>query len=518
MSAVTQRPAPSGRAAELNAAGFTHRQVVVIFTGVLLGMLLAALDQTIVATALPTIVGDLGGLDQLPWVVTAYILAATVSTPLYGKLGDLYGRKRLFQLAVVVFLAGSAACGLSNSMSMLVACRAVQGLGAGGLIVLAQGIVADVVTPRERGRYQGLFGAFFGMASVAGPLIGGFFTDHLSWRWAFYVNIPIGIVALAVTATTLPTSPRRKTVSIDYAGATLLTVLISCVVLITTWGGDELAWTSPTLLAMAAAAVALLVAFVAIERRTVEPVLPLRLFRVRTFTLSSAISFVVGVTMFGAVSYLPLYLQTVNGASATASGLLLIPLMAGLIGSSIWAGRAASHTGRWRRFPIAGMAIAACGLVLLSRLDASSPVVESALYMIVLGAGVGLVMQTVVLAAQNEVPGSDIGVATSSVTFFRSIGGSIGVAMFGALFTSRLSHAIAGLVPGGLAVDPRDLVSLAPPVRQAYVAEFADALAGTFVYAVPLALVGVALAVALRERPLRSEMHDLVAAPVVPGD
>jgi EmrB/QacA subfamily drug resistance transporter len=483
----------------VNSAGFTHRQVLVIFSGLMLGMVLAALDQTIVATALPTIVGDLGGLDHLAWVVTAYLLATTVSTPLYGKLGDLLGRKRLFQVAIAIFTVGSALCGLASSMGTLIAYRAVQGVGAGGLIVLGQAIIADVVTPRERGRYQGIFGAFFGAASVLGPLLGGFFTDHLSWRWVFMINIPLGALALVVTSAVLPPSPRRSA-RIDYLGAVLLSVAITLVVLVTTWGGNEYDWGSPTIVGMLLGAAMLLIAFVAVERRAAEPILPLRLFRVRTFDLSSGIALMIGIAMFGVISFLPLFLQTVNGASATDSGLLLAPLMLGLLGASIVAGRAVTRTGRYRRYPIAGTIITSVGMLLLATLDASSSRTESGVYMVVCGIGLGLTMQLIVLASQNAVPVADLGVATSAVNFFRSIGGSVGVALFGALFNSRLHDALSGAE----ALRPEQVQALPDAARAVYVADFADALTATFAFSVPLLLVAVALAVAQRELPLRT--------------
>ena len=483
----------------VNSAGFTHRQVLVIFSALMLGMVLAALDQTIVATALPTIVGDLGGLDHLAWVVTAYMLTTTISTPLYGKLGDLFGRKRLFQIAIAIFTAGSVLCGLASSMPTLIAFRAVQGAGAGGLIVLGQGIIADVVSPRERGRYQGLFGAFFGASSVAGPLLGGFLTDNLSWRWVFTINIPLGILALVMAGVFLPASVRRTNVTIDYLGAGLLSAAITLVVLITTWGGNEYEWRSPTIVAMAVAATGLAAVFVGAERRAAEPLLPMRLFQNRTFNVASGTGLLIGMAMFGVISFLPLYLQTVNGASATDSGLLLAPLMLGLLASSIVAGRSVTRTGRYRRFPVAGTVIATGGMFLLSTLDGDSSMLESGLYMTVCGIGIGLVMQIVVLATQNSVPISDLGVATASVNFFRAIGGSLGVALFGALFNARLAASI-----GGEALRPEAVQALPDVERLAYVDRFADALSGTFAYAVPLLALAVVLALSLRELPLRT--------------
>ena len=433
MTAASTEPS-----AELSIPVLSHRRVLIIIGALLLGMFLAALDQTIVATALPTIVADLHGASHLSWIVVAYLLAATVSTPLWGKLGDQYGRKFFFQAAIVIFLCGSALSGLSQSLTELIAFRAVQGLGGGGLMVGAQAIVGDVVSPRERGRYQGLFGAVFGMASIIGPLLGGVFVEQLSWHWIFYINIPIGAVALAVIAMQVPGGLGRVHHVIDYLGTALLILSVTCLVLFTSLGGTTYPWGSPTIVGFGVAGAVLLGIFAFVERGATEPVLPLHLFSIRAFSVTSLVGFIVGLALFGGVTYLPVFFQIVHGESPTTSGLELLPLLVGLIICSTGSGIVISKTGRYRVFPIAGTALMTVGIVLLSRIGIGTSLVTVALDMFVLGVGLGCVMQVLVLIVQNAVPYSELGVATSSATFFRSIGGSFGVAIFGAIFSNVL--------------------------------------------------------------------------------
>ncbi|MFI9149341.1 DHA2 family efflux MFS transporter permease subunit [Streptomyces sp. NPDC053367] len=490
--------------------------VLVSIGALLLGMLLAALDQTIVSTALPTIVSDLGGLDHLSWVVTAYMLAATAATPLWGKLGDQYGRKRLFQTAIVIFLVGSALCGLAQDMPQLIAFRAVQGLGGGGLMVLSMAIVGDLVPPRDRGRYQGLFGAVFGATSVLGPLLGGLFTEHLSWRWVFYVNLPVGAVALVVIAAVLRLPPKSTRHTIDYLGTFLIASVATCLVLVASLGGTTWDWDSAQIIGLAVLGVLLAVAFVAVERRAAEPVLPLKLFRIRTFTLSAVISFIVGFAMFGAMTYLPTFLQVVHGISPTMSGVHMLPMVFGLLLSSTVSGQIVSRTGRWKVFPLAGTAVTTLGLLLLHQLDEHSSTGEMSAYFFVFGLGLGLVMQVLVLIVQNAVGYEDLGVATSGATFFRSIGASFGVAVFGTVFAGRLGDKLAdafrgvrlpsGVSADSLASDPRGIGSLPPRLRPAALHAYASAITDVFLYAAPVALLGFVLAWFLREDRLRASV------------
>jgi EmrB/QacA subfamily drug resistance transporter len=490
-----------------------RREVRIVFGALMLAVLLAALDSTIVATALPTITADLGGLNQLSWVVTAYLLAFTISTPIYGKLGDLLGRKRVFQIAIAMFLIGSALCGLAQNMGELIVFRGLQGIGGGGLIVLAQAIVGDVVSPRERGRYQGVFGAVFGVSSVLGPLAGGFLVDNVSWRSIFYVNLPIGALALVVIALVLHIPQERREARIDWAGTGLLALGTGCIVLLTSLGGTTYAWTSPLIIGLGIAGVLSLAAFVPVERRAAEPVLPLSLLANRTFGVAGAISFIVGVAMFGATTYLPLFLQVVNGASPTGSGLELLPLMAGLLGASIGSGQIITRWGRYKPFPIAGTAIMVGGFLLLSTMGPGTMALKRSLDMLVLGIGIGLVMQVLVLVVQNAVDYRNLGVATSGVVFFRSIGGCFGVAIFGAIFSNRLasalSHLGAALPPGAKTghIPPSQLARLPAPIRDSFVSAYADALTTVFLVAAPVAALAFVLAWILPEHPLRTTVE-----------
>ncbi|MFB6691722.1 DHA2 family efflux MFS transporter permease subunit [Streptomyces virginiae] len=510
--AVDPLPGPqtSGPAGEHSA-----REVLVPIGALLLGLLIAALDQTIVSTALPTIVSDLGGMAHLSWVVTAYMLAATAATPLWGKLGDQYGRKKLFQYAIVLFLIGSALCGLAQDMPQLIGFRALQGLGGGGLIVLSMAIVGDIVPPRERGRYQGLFGGVFGATSVLGPLLGGLFVDNLSWRWVFYINLPIGLVALVVIAAALHIPARPSKHTIDYLGTFLIACVATCLVLVAslgaTWG-----WGSARIIGVAVLGVLLLAAFLLVERKAAEPVLPLGLFRIRTFTLCSAISFVVGFAMFGAMVYLPTFLQIVQGVSPTMSGVHMLPMVIGMLISSTASGQIVSRTGRWKVFPLAGTAVTAIGLLLLHQLHRTSSTWEMSLYFFVFGAGLGLVMQVLVLVVQNAVSYADLGVATSGATFFRSIGASFGVAIFGTVFTNQLDDKLAASLAGvtlpadagipQLEADPRAIGSLPADLRPRVLDAYATAITDVFLYAVPVVLIAFVLACFLTEDKLRASV------------
>ena len=518
-------PAGAGPAGK---AGFTHRQILVIMSGLMLGMFLAALDQTIVATALPTIVGDFHRSDLLSWVITAYLLASTASTPLWGKAGDLYGRKRVFQLAIVVFLVASALCGASRNMYELIAFRGLQGIGGGGLISLVFAIIGDVIPPRQRGRYQGYFGAVFGVASVVGPLAGGFFVDNLSWRYIFYINLPIGLAALIVTNRVLRLPKRTRHVRIDWWGALLLVAGVSCILLATQSGGTDFPWGSWQIIGLFVLGALVLAGFALRESLAPEPILPLELFRMQIFTIANIVSFVSGVAMFGALAFLPQYLQLVHGVSATESGLLLLPLLIGLLVMSISSGLYISRTGRYRWFPLAGTVLVTVGLVLLSHLGAHTPLAVVGLYILVFGAGLGLFIQVLTLVVQNAVPMRQMGVATSSVTFFRSMGGAIGASALGAVLTAQIGDELARTLPpaalagGGNKVaqfvqSPEVLDALQqthPALHEIIIQAYSHAIDRLFLVAVPISILSIIAALFIRQVKLRVSN----APPAAAGD
>lgn len=518
----------------------THREILVVVGTLMLGMLVAALSQTVVSTALPTIVGELGGQDQLPWVVTATLLTTTASTPLWGKVSDLYGRKPLFQLAIVVFLVGAALSGMSQNIAMLIAFRAVQGVGAGGLMALSQTIIGDLVSPRERGRYQGYMGSVFALSSIGGPLLGGFLVDGPGWRWCFYVSIPIGVIAFVIANRVLSMPFERREHSVDYLGAGLLVGGVSAILIVASLGGREYAWGSPEVLMLIAVGALFLVLTVLQERRAAEPILPPRLFSDAVFNITSLAGFIVGVAMFGAIVFLPQYLQIVRGRSATTSGLLMTPLMLGLMITSIGSGRVIARTGRYKAFPVAGLAVMTAGLFLLSTLEVHTSLWLVSAFMAIVGLGMGMVMQVLVLAVQNAVPLRDLGVATSAATFFRSMGGAIGVAVFGAVMNNRLEayvqagfrRVLADAPPGvrdqlgsggmtSLLGSPGEIRSLGaslasrgvPPevgqrLQDTLIQSFNDALQDMFIVAVPIAAVAFVVVLFLREVPLRTSAAD----------
>ncbi|MFJ9696758.1 MDR family MFS transporter [Kitasatospora sp. NPDC101183] len=489
------------------------REIRLVMIGLVVTMLLAMLDNLIVGTAMPTIVGDLGGAEHLSWVVTAYTLATAASTPIWGKLGDLYGRKGTFLISIVIFLVGSALSGLSQTMNELIGFRALQGLGAGGLMVGVMSIMGALVPPRERGKYQGLFAAVMALATIGGPLVGGFITDHLSWHWTFYINLPLGVIALAVVTVTLKLPKVRSTARIDYLGALLLTTGIVSLTLITTWGGQQYAWGSKHIIGLAVLAVAALIAFCYVEQRVEEPMLPLSLFRNLNFTMVSIIGFIVGFVMFGSTVFLPLYQQIVQGASATNSGLLLMPMMLGMLVVSLVVGQTVTKTGKYRIFPIIGTVVMAAGMFLLSTMGTETSRLTSACWMLVLGAGMGFLMQITMLLAQNSVELKDMGVASSTATLFRTIGGSFGVALFGALFNNRVADTMkerlgeAAGAGGGVKdpsqVSPAVLRTMKPEIQDAYHHAVSNGMHTVFLWGAAVAIIALAAAVFIREVPLR---------------
>ncbi|MFE1953306.1 MDR family MFS transporter [Streptomyces sp. NPDC059524] len=487
------------------------RSVRVVLMALMIAMLLAMLDNMIVGTAMPTIVGDLGGLEHLSWVVTAYTLATAASTPIWGKLGDMYGRKGAFLTSIVIFLIGSATSGMAQDMSQLIAFRAVQGLGAGGLMVGVMAIIGDLIPPRERGKYQGMMAGVMALAMIGGPLVGGTITDHLGWRWAFYINLPIGAVALVMITAVLHLPKKRSTGKIDYLGAALLTIGITSIVLVTTWGGSEYAWGSAVIMELIGIGVAALVGFVFSQTKAAEPIMPLHIFRSRNFTLMSVIGFITGFVMFGAVLFLPLYQQSVQGASATNSGLLLLPMLLSMMVVSLIAGRVTTNTGKYKVFPIAGGVLMIAGLFLLAQMDTETSRFTSGLYMAVLGAGMGCLMQITMLVAQNSVELKDMGVASSSTTLFRTLGSSFGVAVMGAVFNDRVKHVMAEragslggkALGGGTQLNAEGIAKLPAPVREAYQFAVSSGTHSAFLLGAVIAVGALLAAFFVREVALR---------------
>ncbi|GHH93023.1 MFS transporter [Streptomyces capillispiralis] len=490
-------------------------RVRLVLLALMSALLLAALEQLTVATALPEIVGELHGQDRMSWVITASLLTATIGLPVYGRLADVLGRKGVLQFAVLVFVVGSALAGRAATMDQLIACRALQGVGAGGLMTGVQAIVADIVPARRRGRFTGLMGAAFGLASVTGPLLGGYFTDHLSWRWCFYVNVPLGLVTMAVVALALKLPKPAARPRLDVLGALLLAVVPTCLVLLASWGGTRYAWDSRVVLGLGAGAAAATLLFLLVERLTAEPLLPPRLFRDSVFTVSALVGLVTGAALFGVAGYLPTYLQMVHGVSATGSGLLMLPLTGGIVGASVLSGQLVSRTGRYRSHPVVGCALAVTGMWLLSRLEPGTPRLHFGIWTAVLGAGIGMVMPVLVLAVQNSARPADLGAATSAHTYFRQIGGSVGAAVVGALLAGRLTdaHPPAGAAPhDARPLTPQFVHALPPELRDAHVQAYADTVPSVFLHLVPVLVLGLLTAFFLKEKPLVSH-HTPIADP-----
>ncbi len=507
-------PATGSSAGDGAQTYLSHRQILVVLGGLMAGMFLAALDQSVLGTALPRITSELGGLDRLSWVVTAYLLTSTASTPLWGKISDLYGRRAIFQIAIVVFVAGSMLSGLAQDIGQLIAFRAVQGLGGGGLFALALAVLGDVIPPRERGRYQGYFGVVFGTSSVLGPVLGGWFTDGPGWRWIFWVNVPVGLAALVVTSMALKLPHVRRDHVIDYPGAAAIVAAVTSLLLYTTWAGHAYGWLSPTALTLVGAGAALVVAFVVAERRAVEPIIPLELFSDSVFSISVVYTFITGFAMFGSFVFIPLYLQVVQGMTPTASGLAMLPMVVGIFSTSISSGQVMTRTGRYKIFPILAAVVIVAGLVLLTLLGPHSPYWFAAIAIYVMGAGLGLQMQVLVTVVQNAVARHHMGTATSSVTFFRQMGGAFGTAMFGAIISSRLVTHLDQLLPGvpaARAPDTNDIEAiqrLPDAVRGPVVEAFSLSLHDAFLVAIPFVTVAFIVALFIAERPLASRSQD----------
>ncbi|MCW2759484.1 MAG: family efflux transporter permease subunit [Nocardioidaceae bacterium] len=505
----------TGRAEQMPDAGTNNRSILLVFAGLMVTMLLASLDQTIFSTALPTIVGELNGVDHMLWVTTAYILASTIMLPVYGKVGDLIGRKSLFIFAIGLFMAGSVVGGLAGSMTWLIVGRSIQGLGGGGLLILAQAIIADVVPARQRGRYMGIMGGVFALSSVAGPLLGGFFTEGIGWRWAFWMNLPLGVLAIAsaVFFLRLPVKEHAKP-SIDVAGMGLLALASTGLVLTTTWGGTTYAWDSAVILGLIAGTVVAALAFLRVERTAAEPIMPMHLFKDRNFNLTTIAGLIIGIAMFGALAYLPTYLQMVTGAGATKAGLLMIPMMAALLVTSIVSGQLVSKTGRYKYLPITGSVIVAVALALLSTMTPALPVPMICVYLAVMGVGLGMSMQILVLIVQNAFPNKEVGTATASNNYFRQIGASLGSAVVGTLFASRLTDLLAGTSTaasgGENSLTPDAVRQLPAAAREVIVSAYNDALTPVFLYMVPLMLVAVVLLAFVHEKPLATTIEDEV--------
>ena len=500
----------------------TKRRIWIIFAALIAGMLLSSLDQTIVSTAMPTIVGQLGGVEHQVWLTTAYLLATTIVMPIYGKFGDVLGRRNLFLIAIALFTIASVGCAFAGDFTQLILFRAIQGLGGGGLMILSQAIIADIVPASERGKYLGPLGAVFGLSAIGGPLLGGFFVDHLTWQWAFYINIPVGIAAFAIAWFTLKLPSKKATQPIDILGVVFLSAFTTCLIFFTDFGGDaEHGWTSSTTWAFGGGMLVAAIAFVMVEARAKDPIIPLSLFKNRTFVNATLIGLTLGLGMFSAIGFVPTFLQMSSGTSAAASGLLMLPMMVGLIGTSIISGIAITRTGRYKMFPIAGTVLVALAMILMTSLTADTPIWLICVFLFIFGAGLGLIMQVVVLVAQNSVNPTMVGTATSTNNYFREVGASLGVAVFGAMFTTRLTENLTTVFVGAGAsagdadsatssLDPQTLATLPDAVRDGVVTAYADALAPVFWYLVPFIAIAFVLSLFLKQIPL-SDVAGLVA-------